>query len=88
MKITKKEKQLFVETHDKWLKEGNFLARLFAKRVTKAVETDKDIQKAVVDADKALEKTKLNIEKKLNGDKEAVKSAIPADVRKYLGFDY
>jgi viroplasmin and RNaseH domain-containing protein len=88
MKLTKKEQKLFVETHDKWLKENNFLAKLFAKRVTKAVETDKDIQKAVSDADVAIEKTRQSIEKKLNGDKEAVKKSIPADVRKYLGFDY
>jgi hypothetical protein len=88
MKITKEQKRLFVETHNKWLREGNFIARLFARRVAKSIENDPDIKKAISDADKALEKTKTNIEKSLKGDREAVKSAIPADVRKYLGFDY
>jgi hypothetical protein len=86
--MTNKEKQLLVETHDKWLRKGNVLARLFAKSVAKSVETDGDIQKAVADADKVLEKARIDIEKQLNGDKDAIKSAIPSDVRKYLGFDY
>ncbi|MEY4278257.1 MAG: hypothetical protein RL377_261, partial [Bacteroidota bacterium] len=40
------------------------------------------------DADLSLEKTKKSIESRFDGDKEAVKDAIPKDVRKYLGFDY
>jgi viroplasmin and RNaseH domain-containing protein len=88
MKLTKKEEKPFMEISDKWLSEGNFLTRLFARRVAKSIENDPDIKKAISDADKALEKTKTNIEKSLKGDREAVKSAIPADVRKYLGFDY
>jgi len=88
MKISKKESVLFKETHSKWLNESNFLAKLFAMRVKSAVENDKDIQQAVKDADLSLEKTKKSIESRFDGDKEAVKDAIPKDVRKYLGFDY
>lgn len=88
MKLTKEQAKLFKETHNKWLNESNFLAKLFARRVAKDVENNKDIQKAVEDADKSLEKTRTKIEKSLSNDKEKIKQAIPSDVRKYLGFDY
>jgi viroplasmin and RNaseH domain-containing protein len=88
MKLTKQEAKLFKENHNKWLNEGNFLAKLFARRVAKAVENDKDIKKAVEDADKSLEQTRTKIEKSLSNNKEKIKQAIPSDVRKYLGFDY
>lgn len=88
MKIKKHEVKLFKESHDRWLKENSFLARLFLKKVTSAIKNDKDLQKSIEDADKDLEKTRNKIEKTLNGDKDKVKSAIPLDVRKYLGFDY
>lgn len=88
MKLKKEEVKLFKETHNKWLNESNFLARLFAKKVKSAIEKDVDLKKAVQDADISLDKTRNKIEKLLNGDKQSVKNAIPADVRKYLGFDY
>jgi hypothetical protein len=88
MKLKLKEANLFKETHNKWLKESNFLARLFAKVVVNAIENDVGVLRAVSDADKALSKTRARIENRLDGDKEAVKNAIPLDVRKYLGFDY
>lgn len=88
MKLTNEEYMLFKETHNKWLNENRFLAKLFAKRVAKSIKNDTAVQKAVADADDTLEKTKASIEKRLDNDKEAVKNAIPADVRKFLGFDY
>lgn len=88
MKITKQEAKLFKESHNRWLNENSFLARLFLKKVTNAIKNDKDLQKSIEDADKDLQNTRDKIEKTLKGDKEKVKSAIPSDVRKYLGFDY
>lgn len=88
MKLTKEQANLFKETHDKWLTENSFLAALFARKVKKNIEKDRNIQKAVKDADKYLEKTRKEIEDKLGGSKEDVKDAIPQSVRKYLGFDY
>lgn len=88
MKLTKKEAKLFKESHNKWLNESSFLARLFLKSVTSAIKNDKDLQQSIEDADKDLEKTRNKIEKISKGDKEKVKNAIPPDVRKYLGFDY
>ncbi len=88
MKITKKEANLFKESHNKWLNESSFLARLFLKQVTSGIKDDKGLQKSIEDADKDLEKTRNKIEKIASGDKEKVKAAIPPNVRKYLGFDY
>ena len=88
MKITKKESILFKETHNKWLNESNFLAKMFVNRVKSALLNDKDLKKAIDDADKHLEDTRDQIESNLDYDKEAVKKYIPADVRKYLGFTY
>jgi hypothetical protein len=88
MKITNEDKKLLKETHSRWLNENYFLGRLFLKKVVSAIRNDADIKKAIDTADKELEKTRDKIEKLSNGDKEQVKNAIPADVRKYLGFDY
>jgi hypothetical protein len=88
MKLTKNEKKLFIEAHDRWLVESNLLARLFAKTVAKSIKNNKDIQNAVADADLAMEKAKKEIENQMGGNREGVKKAIPADVRRYLGFDY
>jgi len=88
MKITKEEKKLFTEAHSKWVNEGSFLGKLFARAVKKGIEKDKSIQNAISSADKSLEKAQKQIEARFNGDKEAVKKAIPLNVRKYLGFDY
>jgi hypothetical protein len=88
MKLTKKEAKLFKESHNRWLNESNFLARLFLKQVTSSIKNDKDLQKSIEDADKDLENTRNKIEKIASGDKEKVKNAIPPNVRKYLGFDY
>lgn len=88
MKLKKTESLLFKETHNKWLNEGNFLARLFASRVKSAIENDKEIKKAIEDADKSVEKVRDKIESTLDNDKEQVKKWISPEVRKYLGFDY
>jgi DNA-binding transcriptional regulator GbsR (MarR family) len=88
MKLTQKEAKLFKESHNRWLNESSFLARLFLKQVTSGIKDDKDLQKSIEDADKDLEKTRNKIEKIASGDKEKVKTAIPPNVRKYLGFDY
>lgn len=88
MKITKKESILFKEAHNKWLNEGNFLAKLFASKVKSALLNDKELKQAIKDADKHVEDARDKIESHLDNDKEAVKKYIPADVRKYLGFDY
>ena len=88
MKLTQKEAKLFKESHNRWLNESSFLARLFLKQVTSGIKNDKDLQKSIEDADKDLENTRNKIEKIASGDKEKVKNAIPPNVRKYLGFDY
>ena len=88
MKITKTEAKLFKETHNKWLNESNFLAKFFVNRMKNALLNDKELKKAVEDADKHVEDARNKIESHLDNDKEAVKKYIPADVRKYLGFDY
>jgi len=88
MKITKTEAKLFKETHNKWLNESNFLAKLFVNKVKSSLLNDKDLKKSIDDADKQLEDTRNQIESNLDNNKEAVKKYIPADVRKYLGFDY
>jgi len=88
MKITKKESILFKEAHNKWLNEGNFLAKLFARYVKSALLNDKELKQAIADADKEMEDVKDRIEKISGGDKELVKNAIPTNVRKYLGLEY
>lgn len=88
MKITKTEAKLLKETHDKWLNESNFLAKFFVNRLKNALLNDKELKKAVEDADKRVEDAREKIESYYDKDKEAVKKYIPADVRKYLGFDY
>ena len=88
MKLTKQEAKLFKESHSKWLNESSFLAKLFLRTVVSKIKDDKDLQKTIDNADKELEKSRKKIEKIAKGDKEKVKQAIPADVRKYLGFDY
>jgi serine protease inhibitor len=88
MKITNEDKKLLKEAHSRWLNENYFLGRLFLKKVASAIRNDAGIQNAIDTADKELKKTRDKIEKLSNDDKEKVKNAIPADVRKYLGFDY
>lgn len=88
MKLSKDEAQLFKESHSKWLKESSFLAKLFLRNVLSNIKNDTDLQKTIANADKELEKSRKKIEKIASGDREKVKQAIPADVRKYLGFDY
>jgi hypothetical protein len=88
MKLTKEQSNVLKESHGRWLKESSFLAKLFLKKVVDSIKNDKELQQSIEDADKDLLKTRSKIEKIANGDKDKVKSAIPADVRKYLGFDY
>ena len=58
MKLTKKEAKLFKESHNRWLNESSFLARLFLKQVTSGIKNDKDLQKMVVQMKDELEKIK------------------------------
>lgn len=88
MKITKKEAVLFKETHNKWLNESGFFAKLFAKSVKNNLLNDKELKQAVYDADKKMQDIRDKIEKEADGDKEMVKDALPSNIRKYLGFDY
>lgn len=88
MKITRKEAKLFKETHNKWLNESSFIAKLFAKSVKDSLLNDKDLQQAVSDADKKMQDLRDTIEKEADGDKERVKKNVPLSVRKYLGFNY
>jgi len=88
MKLNKQEAKLFKESHSKWLGENYFLGKLFLRKVVNAIKNDSEIKNAIAKADKELEATRDKIEKLSKGDKEKVKQAIPADVRKYLGFDY
>ena len=88
MKFTNEDKKLFKETYSKYkLKEG-FMDRLFLSVLGKTLKNDKNISKAIKDADEAIETAKDSIERRFDGDKEQVKKAIPQSVRKYLGFDY
>ena len=88
MRLTEQDKKTLKETHDKWLNEAGWLAKLFIKRAAKDIKSNKDIQKSISNADKYLEKSRKTIEKTLDNDKELVKKRIPTDVRKKLGFDY
>jgi len=88
MKITKKEAVLFKESYNRHLSEGSLLAKLFTKAVKKGIDKDPNIAKAIKKADKAIDNARADIEKKLNGDRGAIKKAIPLSARKYLGFDY
>ena len=88
MKLTKEDRQLFKETYSKYrLKEG-ILSSLFLRIVSKNIKNDKGIQSAIKDADESLRTAQKTIETRFDGDKDAVKKAIPDNVRKYLGFDY
>jgi len=88
MKLTKEDRQLFKETYSKYkLKEG-FISNLFLSILSRNLKSDKNIAKAIKDADESIENARETIEKRFDGDKEAVKKAIPQSVRKYLGFDY
>lgn len=88
MKLTKEDRKLFKETYSKYkLKEG-FISNLFLSILSRNLKSDKNIAKAIKDADESIENARETIEKRFNGDKEAVKKAIPQSVRKYLGFDY
>lgn len=88
MKLTNEEANLFRETHNKWLSENKFLAKLFTRAVEKGISKNPNIKNAIHRADSAIDNARAEIEKNLNGDKEAIKKAIPLSVRKYLGFDY
>lgn len=88
MKLTKEQVKLFKETHNKWLTESNFLAKLFTRAVEKGVANNPNIKNAINKADVAINQAKSSIETRFNGDKEQIKKAIPLSVRRYLGFDY
>lgn len=88
MKLTNEDKKLFKKTHDKWLSENKFLAKLFTRAVEKGISKNPNIKSAITKADSAIDNARAQIEKNLNGDKEAIKKAIPPSVRKYLGFEY
>ena len=88
MKLTKEDRKLFKETYSKYkLKEG-FISNLFLSILSRNLKSDKNIAKAIKDADESIENARETIEKRFDGNKEAVKKAIPQSVRKYLGFDY
>jgi len=88
MKLTKEDRQLFKEIYTKHkLKEG-FISNLFLSILSRNLKSDKNIAKAIKDADESIETARETIEKRFDGDKDAVKKAIPQSVRKYLGFDY
>jgi len=88
MKLTKEEKRIFVEKHDKYLKEAGWLARLFAKGVSKRLQKDKDVQSAIEDTEDSMSKARQRIEKNLGGDKEKIKKYVTPDMRKALGYDF
>lgn len=89
MKINEQDKNLFRETHSKWLNEGGWLANLFIKKASKNIKKDKDIQKAIYDADKFTEKSRNKISNLFKGNKDEIKKALPSkDLRKSLGFDF
>lgn len=88
MKLTKEEKILFKETHNKWVQKESILGKLFLKGVSTSLRNNKDIKASIAAADNAIEKAKLKIEKEAGGDKELVKKSLSPAVRKALGFDY
>lgn len=89
MKLTEQDKNLFKETHSKWVNEAGWLGKLFLKRASKNLKNDKSIQSAISDADKFTEKSKNKISNLFNGNKEEIKKALPdRDLRKSLGFDF
>lgn len=88
MKLTKEEAKLFKESHDKWLSENKFLAKLFTRAVEKGIAKNPNIKNAIYRADAAIDKARDEIERNFNGDKKKIKNAIPISMRKYLGFDY
>ena len=66
----------------------SIISNLFLSILRYNIKNDKNIAKLIKDADESTENARETIEKRFNGDKEAVKKAIPQSVRKYLGFDY
>lgn len=89
MKLTEQDKNLFKETHSKWVNEAGWLANLFVRRASNNLKNDKSIQKAISDADKFTEKSKNKISNLFKGNKEEIKKALPSkDLRKSLGFDF
>jgi hypothetical protein len=64
MKLTKEEKRIFIERHDRWLGEGlvgNLLGKLFTQAVKRELGKDKDFMKSLEDADKALARVDSNL---------------------------
>lgn len=89
MRLTEQDKKTLKETHDKWLNEAGWLAKLFIKRAAKDIKNNKDIQNAIADADKFTLKSKNKISDLFGGDKEKIKKALPDKIlRKSLGFDF
>lgn len=86
MKVTKKERDLILQTHKKYVNESNFVGKLFKYLLSKKIAKDPNIKNAIKDAEDNLERIRKNVEKKAS--KEDIKDAIPANVRKYLGFKY
>ncbi len=64
------------------------ISRLYLFLLKKKIENNNLIKEELFKAEINTEIAKKNIEKKLNSDKEKITKAIPARVRKYLGFDY
>jgi|TARA_B100001939_G_C16755270_1_gene535902 hypothetical protein len=89
MRLTEQDKNTLKETHDKWLNEAGWLAKLFIKRAAKDIKKNKTIQNAIADADKFTQQSKNKISNLFNGDKEKIKKALPDKIlRKSLGFDF
>jgi len=89
MRLTEQDKKTLKETHDKWLNEAGWLAKLFIKRAAKDIKNNKNIQNAIADADKFTLKSKNKISDLFSGDKEKIKKALPDKIlRKSLGFDF
>ncbi len=89
MRLTEQDKKTLKETHDKWLNEAGWLAKLFIKRAAKDIKKNKTIQNAIADADKFTQQSKNKISNLFNGDKEKIKKALPDKIlRKSLGFDF
>lgn len=89
MKINEQDKKTLKETHDKWLNEAGWLAKLFMKKAARDIKNNKNIQKAVSDADKFTEKTRNQIYNIAKGDRNKIIKALPdKNLRKGLGFDF
>tara|TARA_B100000963_G_C22291808_1_gene521755 strand:- start:124 stop:393 length:270 start_codon:yes stop_codon:yes gene_type:complete len=89
MRLTEQDKKTLKETHDKWINEAGWLAKLFIKRAAKDIKKNKTIQNAIADADKFTQQSKNKISNLFNGDKQKIKKALPDErLRKSLGFDF